>query len=443
VVERFGESVSFDRKLYKQDLAGSRAHATMLCAQNLISKEELDQIIAGIAEVEAEIEAGKFEWRADREDVHMNVESALIDKIGEAGKKLHTARSRNDQVVTDVRLWTRDAIDEVCAGLRKVQIALHDLAEANAGLVVPGYTHLQRAQPILLAHELLAYVEQFERDAQRLQDARKRVNICPLGACALAGTGLDTDRHLTAELLGFSEPMANSLDAVSDRDFLLEYVSDLAIISMHCSRIAEQWVLWTSEEFKFMIAGDSVSTGSSIMPQKKNPDPMELTRGKTARVYGALMTLLTLCKGLPQAYNRDLQEDKEPLFDSTETILIVLEVMVEFARNVTFDKERLEASLPYGHLDATTMADYLVKKGMPFRSGHEVVGRAVGLAEKKKCTLEQLSLDELKEINAIFDDDVYSYLGYQNSVSRFGSYGSTGKDRVSEQMALWKEKLSK
>jgi len=441
VVERFGQSVSFDKKMYKQDLKGSRAHATMLAKQKLITEEERDIILKGIDQVEEEIEAGKFEWKSEREDVHMNVESRLIEIIGEPGKRLHTARSRNDQVCTDARLWTRDAIDEMCERIRYTQRALFQMAEKNLGLVVPGYTHLQRAQPILLQHELLAYIEQLDRDRTRLLDCRARMNLSPLGACALAGTGLDTDRYLTAELLGFDAPGPNSLDSVSDRDWLIEYLSALSIMSMHTSRIAEQWILWTSEEFKFMLMNDKVSTGSSIMPQKKNPDPMELVRGKTGRVYGSLVTLLTICKGLPQAYNRDLQEDKEPLFDATETMAMVLEVTAEFAMNCTFNKPKLEASLPYGHLDATTMADYLVHKGMPFRSGHEVVGRAVALAEKKGCTLEELSLEEYKEISPIIDEDVYSYLGYRNSVDRFTSYGSTGAARVSEQMAIWKKTL--
>ncbi|KAK3268781.1 hypothetical protein CYMTET_22733 [Cymbomonas tetramitiformis] len=443
VVERFGESVSFDKKLYRQDLRGSRAHATMLQAQGLITEDECKAIVSGLAEVESEIEAGTFNWRADREDVHMNVESVLIDKIGEAGKKLHTARSRNDQVVTDVRMWVREAIDEVRAKLRATQVALYDLAAANEGVVVPGYTHLQRAQPLLLQHSLLAYVEQLERDRERLLDCRKRVNLCPLGACALAGTGLNIDRHATSEALGFSEPLANSVDAVSDRDFLLEYVSCLSILAMHTSRLAEEWVLWTSEEFKFMLMGDSVSTGSSIMPQKKNPDPMELTRGKTARVYGALMTLLTLCKGLPQAYNRDLQEDKEPLFDSTETTIMVLEVVAEFARNVTFNTEHINKGLGAGFLDATTLADYLVRKGMAFRSAHEVVGKCVALGESKNCELKDLSLEELQGINNIFTGDVYESLGVQNSVNQFQSYGSTGAKCVEQQMQRWGDEFKK
>jgi len=399
LIERFGQSVSFDKIMYKQDLNGSRAHATMLAAQKLITEEERDIILGGIDAVEKEIEDGKFEWLTSREDVHMNVESRLIELIGEPGKRLHTARSRNDQVCTDSRLWCRDAIDEMIGRIRNLQTALFDLAERHEGLVVPGYTHLQRAQPILIQHELLAYIEQLDRDRTRLLDCRARMNVSPLGACALAGTGLDIDRFATAKMLGFDRPSPNSIDAVSDRDWLIEYLSALSIMAMHTSRIAEQWVIWTSEEFKFMLMNDKVSTGSSIMPQKKNPDPMELTRGKTGRVYGNLVTVLTICKGLPQAYNRDLQEDKEPMFDSTETMLTVLDVVAEFAKNCRFNKPKLDKSLPFGFLDATTLADYLVKKGMPFRSGHEVVGRAVALAEKKDCTLEQLSLEELKGIN--------------------------------------------
>lgn len=325
-VEKFGQSVSYDRKLYKHDLMGSRAHASMLAKQGIITVQDRDAILNGIDEIEKRIDDGKFNWRADREDVHMNVEAALIELVGEPAKKLHTARSRNDQVVTDVRLWCRDAINDIVQRIKYLQVSLVQLARENEGLVVPGYTHLQRAQPLLLQHLLLAFVEMLERDASRLLDCQARLNFSPLGACALAGTGLPIDRHNTAEALGFTEPMRNSVDAVADRDFLIELLGANSIIAIHLSRLAEEWVLWASEEFGFLTPSDAVSTGSSIMPQKKNPDPMELVRGKSARVIGDLTTVLVLCKGLPMAYNRDLQEDKEPLFDSVETINTVLDV---------------------------------------------------------------------------------------------------------------------
>ncbi|CAI7840493.1 unnamed protein product [Closterium sp. NIES-54] len=440
-VERFGQSVSYDQKLYRFDIQGSKAHAAMLAQQGLMTAAERDAIVGGLEEIERRIEAGAFEWRLDREDVHMNIEAALTDLVGEPAKKLHTARSRNDQVCTDVRLWCRDAIAQLLDRIARLQAALVRLADANVGLVVPGYTHLQRAQPLLLAHVLLAYVEMLERDAGRLRDCGERLNFSPLGSCALAGTGLPIDRHLTASALGFSAPLRNSVDAVSDRDFLIELLAANSIIAVHLSRLAEEWVLWASEEFGFLTPSDRVSTGSSIMPQKKNPDPMELVRGKAARVIGDLTTVLVLCKGLPLAYNRDLQEDKEPLFDSTETVLASLEVTAEFAANVTFNRPRIEQSLPAGHLDATTLADYLVYKGMPFRTSHDVVGRAVAIAVARGVELSTLSLEELRAINPIFEGDVYSFLGVHNSITKFTSFGSTGAARVDEQLKFWRDKL--
>ncbi|KAK1317387.1 Argininosuccinate lyase [Acorus calamus] len=445
-VERFSESVSFDKQLYKHDIMGSRAHASMLAQQGLITISDRDTILKGLDEIEKKIEAGEFDWRADREDVHMNIEAALTDMIGEPAKKLHTARSRNDQVVTDLRLWCRDAIDRILARIRQLQVALVRLAVKNEGLIVPGYTHLQRAQPVLLQHLLLSYVEQMERDAGRFADCYVRLNFCPLGACALAGTGLPIDRFMTSSALGFTAPMRNrasynSIDAVSDRDFVLEFLSANSIAAIHLSRLGEEWVLWASEEFGFLTPSDSVSTGSSIMPQKKNPDPMELVRGKSARVVGNLVTLLVLCKGLPQAYNRDLQEDKEPLFDSVKTIMGMLEVTSEFAQNITFNRERIQRALPAGHLDATTLADYLVKKGVPFRTSHDIVGRSVALCISNNCQLMELSLDKLKGVSPAFEDDVFEFLGAENSIKKFCSYGSTGSDCVAEQLEMWVSKL--
>ncbi|KAG6496770.1 argininosuccinate lyase, chloroplastic-like [Zingiber officinale] len=440
-VERFSESVSFDKVLYKQDIMGSRAHAQMLAHQGLITDSDRDSILCGLDEIERSIEEGEFIWRKDREDVHMNIEAALTDMIGEPAKKLHTARSRNDQVVTDLRLWCRIAISKIVVAIKELQVALIKLGLKNEGLIVPGYTHLQRAQPVLLQHLLLSYVEQLERDVSRLVDCKDRLNFCPLGACALAGTGLPIDRFLTSDALGFTAPMRNSIDAVSDRDFVLEFLSANSILAVHLSRLGEEWVLWASEEFGFLTPSDSVSTGSSIMPQKKNPDPMELVRGKSARVVGDLMSLLVLCKGLPQAYNRDLQEDKEPLFDSVKTVLGMLEVTTEFAHNITLNGERIQKALPAGHLDATTLADYLVKKGMPFRTSHEIVGKCVALCVTRNCQLCELPLDQLKGVNPIFEEDVYDFLGVENSVKKFSSYGSTGSKCVAEQVSFWISKL--
>ncbi|XP_008786242.1 argininosuccinate lyase, chloroplastic [Phoenix dactylifera] len=440
-VERFSESVSFDKELYKHDIMGSRAHAAMLAHQGLMTDSDRDSILHGLDEIERRIEAGEFVWRTDREDVHMNIEAALTDLIGEPAKKLHTARSRNDQVVTDLRLWCRETIDKILARIKQLQVALVSLALKNEGLIVPGYTHLQRAQPVLLQHLLLTYVEQLERDAGRLVDCKERMNFCPLGACALAGTGLPINRFMTSSALGFTAPMRNSIDAVSDRDFVLEFLSANSITAIHLSRLGEEWVLWASEEFGFLTPSDSVSTGSSIMPQKKNPDPMELVRGKSARVVGDLVTLLVLCKGLPQAYNRDLQEDKEPLFDSVRTIIGMLEVTTEFACNITFNHAKIERALPAGHLDATTLADYLVKKGMPFRTSHEIVGRSVALCIARNCQLSDLTLDQLRSINPIFEENVYEYLGAESSVKKFCSYGSTGSECVAEQLNFWVSKL--
>ncbi|XP_072997385.1 argininosuccinate lyase, chloroplastic-like [Typha latifolia] len=440
-VERFSESVSFDKQLYKFDIMGSRAHANMLAQQGLMTFDDKDRILCGLDEIERRIEADEFDWRKDREDVHMNIEAELTDMVGEPAKKLHTARSRNDQVVTDLRLWCREAIDKILTYIKQLQVALVSLAIRNEGLIVPGYTHLQRAQPVLLQHLLLSYVEQLDRDAGRLVNCKDRLNFCPLGACALAGTGLPIDRFMTSRELKFSAPMRNSIDAVSDRDFVLEFLSANSIIAIHLSRLGEEWVLWASEEFGFLIPSDSVSTGSSIMPQKKNPDPMELVRGKSARVVGDLVTLLVLCKGLPQAYNRDLQEDKEPLFDSVKTILGMLEVTTEFAQNISFNQAKIQSALPAGHLDATTLADYLVKKGIPFRTSHEIVGKSVALCIARKCQLSELTLDDLHKINPVFEEDVYDFLGVEKSIKKFTSYGSTGSEQVAEQLSYWVSKL--
>ncbi|KAL0680834.1 hypothetical protein Bca4012_047681 [Brassica carinata] len=398
-VEKFTESISFDKALYKQDIMGNKAHATMLAHQVLLLPYS---ILGGIDEIERKIEGDQFEWRTDREDVHMNIEAALTDLIGEPAKKLHTARSRND--------LCRDAIDTIIVKIKHLQTALVQLAFNNEALIVPGHTHLQRAQPVLLQHVLLTCVEQLERDAGRYFDCREKLNFCPLGACDSAGTGLPID----------------SIDAVSDRDFVLEFLYANSNTAIHLSRLGE-------EEFGFMTPSDSVSTRSSIMPQKKNPDPMELVRGKSARVIGDLVTVLTLCKGLPLAYNRDFQEDKEPLFDSTKTIMGMIDVSAEFAQKVTFNRERIKRSLP---ADATTLADYLVKKGMPFRSSHDVVGKLVGVCVSRGCELQDLSLEEMKKLSPVF-----GFLGVEDSVDKFSSYLSTGSNCVAQQLGYWVHKL--
>ncbi|KAK1407209.1 hypothetical protein QVD17_38823 [Tagetes erecta] len=677
-VERFTESISFDKALYKQDIMGSRAHASMLAKQGLMSVSDRDSIIDGLDQIEKQIERGEFVWRTDREDVHMNIEATLTDLVGEPAKKLHTARSRNDQVSTDFRLWCRDAIDTTVSHIKQLQVALVRLAKKNIGVIVPGFKQLPKAEPVLLQHHLLAYVDQLELDARRLLDCRVRLNFCPLGACALAGTGLPIDRFMTSEALGFTAPMRNSMDAVSDRDFILELLSGNAILGLHLSwlgeewglwaseesgfnmeaacgksarlvgdlvtlqvlckglpltynrdlqedkepvfdsvktiigmlkmsadyaknitynqdkiekdlssghidpnslvgrdivlegldqiekqiesgefakdlqtasskngqvstdfhlwccdatdtivshikhlqvalvrlarkntgmivpgythlqraqpvllqhhilayveqlerdaerlldcrvrlnvmrnsmeavvtdlaftleflsansitaihlsRLGEEWVLWASEEFAFITPSDSVSTGSSIMPQKKNPDPMELVRGKSARVVGDLIKLQL-------AHNRGIQVDKEPVADSVKTIIGMLEVSAEFAQNITYNQDRIQKSLPAGHLDATTLADYLVHKAIPFRTSHDIVGRAVALCVYKGCQLRDLSLDELRSINPVFDDGVYDYLGVENSIKKFSSYGSTGSECVAAQLDFWSSKL--
>ncbi|KAF3447250.1 hypothetical protein FNV43_RR12430 [Rhamnella rubrinervis] len=443
----FTASKFFKDAISKQACVHLLAHIFCTFHQKLSSFELFDSTLAELAILLRDLEsAGKPLMDKHREGNLLNLVNSLIDMIGEPAKKLHTARSRNDQVLTDFRLWCRDAIDSIVERIKYLQFALVSLALKNEGLIVPGYTHLQRAQPVLLQHLLLAYVEQLERDAGRLLDCRVRLNFCPLGACALAGTGLPIDRFMTSEALGFTAPMNNSIDAVSDRDFVLELLSANSITAIHLSRLGEEWVLWASEEFGFITPSDSVSTGSSIMPQKKNPDPMELVRGKSARVVGDLVTLLTLCKGLPLAYNRDLQEDKEPVFDSVKTILGMLEVSAEFAQNITFNQERIKKALPAGHLDATTLADYLVKlrkigMGVPFRTSHDIAGRSVALCVSKNCQLKDLSLDELRSIDPVFDNDVYEFLGVENAVEKFCSYGSTGSACVADQLNYWMTKL--
>ena len=440
-VERFTESISFDRRLFEHDIRGSIAHAEMLAHVGLLTSNECQQIVRGLSDIRAEIERGDFPFVLEREDIHMHVEAALIDRLGDVGRKLHTARSRNDQVATDVKLWTRDALDRIDARLIALQKAFVRAADRHPGLILPGYTHLQRAQPVLAAHYFLAYVEKLQRDRSRLADCRKRLNILPLGAAAMAGTTLPIDRDFVARELRFEGVAANSMDVSSDRDFAIESVFVLAMIAEHLSGWAEEWVLWSTQEFSFLALPDGVCTGSSIMPQKRNPDVCELIRGRTARVIGALTTLLVLVKGLPLAYNRDLQEDKQPLFDAFDTVTGCLELAAVVVGGATLRSDRINERLEEGFLDATTLMEYLIQKGVPQRSGHEVVGKLVGLCERRGCRLADLTADDLAAAHPAIGPDVAGSLGVANAVAAFQSFGSTAPHRVAEQLAEWKAKL--
>jgi argininosuccinate lyase len=440
-VERFTESISFDRRLFEHDIRGSIAHAEMLSHVGLITPDECQQIVRGLSEIRAEIAAGSFPFVLEREDIHMHVEAALIDRIGDVGRKLHTARSRNDQVATDVKLWTRDALDRIDDRLKSLQVALVKAADRHRDLILPGYTHMQRAQPVLAPHYFLAYVEKYARDRSRLADCRKRLNVLPLGAAALAGTTLPIDRQQVASALGFEAVAANSMDVSSDRDFLIESVFVLTMIAEHLAGWAEEWVIWSTQEFSFLSLPDGLCTGSSIMPQKKNPDVLELIRGRSARVVGALTTLLVLIKGLPLAYNRDLQEDKEPLFDAFDTVDACLDLAAVLVDGATLRADRIAARLDEGFLDATTLMEYLIKQGVPQRTGHEIVGHLVGLAEKKGGRLADLSDDDLRKAHPKLDPSVKSTLGVANAVRAFRSHGSTAPEEVAKQLAGWKQRL--
>ncbi len=443
LVEAFSASLRFDRRLYRQDIAGSIAHATMLERVGVLSEAERAAICAGLEAIRADIEAGRFRWRAELEDVHMNIEAALTERIGEAGKKLHTARSRNDQVATDVRLYVREAIDTLRARLRALQEAIIELAEREAETVMPGFTHLQTAQPVTFGHHLLAWFEMLARDDERLADCRRRANRMPLGAAALAGTTFPVDRALTAELLGFEAPCANSLDAVSDRDFAVELVAACALAMVHLSRMSEELVLWCSAPFGFVEPGDAFCTGSSIMPQKKNPDVPELVRGKSARVIGDLQALLVLMKGQPLAYNRDNQEDKEPLFDAIDTLGACLEVFAAMLPTLRVDRARMREEAGRGHATATDLADYLVRRAVPFRDAHAIVGQAVRLADERGCDLADLPLAELRGLCPAIEADVYQYLTVEGSVAARAHPGGTAPARVREAIAAARERLAR
>ncbi len=442
LVKRYTASVDFDKRLAEFDIQGSLAHADMLAAQKIISTDDLAAIQRGLAEILEEIRSGKFEWLLDLEDVHLNIEKRLTDKIGDAGKRLHTARSRNDQVATDVRLWLRAAVDDILELIRKLQLSILDLAEAHADTVMPGFTHLQVAQPVTFGHHLLAYFEMLKRDASRLADARRRINQLPLGAAALAGSGYPVDRERVAKTLGFDGVCENSLDAVSDRDFAIEFTAAASLIMTHLSRFSEELILWSSPRFGFVDIADRYCTGSSIMPQKKNPDVPELVRGKTGRVNGHLVALLTLMKGQPLAYNKDNQEDKEPLFDTVDTLLDTLTIYADMLRGIKVNKEAMRRAVLEGFATATDLADYLVKKGLPFRDAHEVVAKAVRHAESKGCDLADLALADLQQFSALVAEDVYAVLTPEGSLASRRHIGGTAPEQVKQAITKARRSLA-
>ena len=440
-VARLNASVHFDKRLYREDIKGSLAHAGMLEQQGIISSDEHASISKGLKAIEQDIEQGDFQWSAALEDVHMNIEHALTQRIGVIGGKLHTARSRNDQVATDMRLWTRTQCIEIAGQLEALTTVLVELASAHTHTVLPGYTHLQRAQPIVFGHHLLAYAEMFDRDRSRLLDAYTRTNESPLGAAALAGTPFPIDRFMTAKTLGFDRPMANSLDAVASRDFLIELASHLSIAMSHLSRLSEELVNWSSQEFKFVELSDAFSTGSSIMPQKKNPDIPELIRGKSGRVFGHLQGLLTLVKGLPLAYNKDLQEDKEAIFDAVDTTRDCLTAMTRLLPGCTVNTQRMRTACDEGFVTATDVADYLATRGLPFREAHHVVGQLVGWCIEHDRTLNTLSLSEFKHFHSIFEQDICETVTVEASVAARQSLGGTAPECVSAAIKVFRQRL--
>jgi argininosuccinate lyase len=442
LVQRYGESVSFDWRLYAHDIRGSIAHAKGLEKAGILTSEEQAAIEKGLLEIKAEIDASQFTWSSELEDVHMNIEATLTKRIGPAGAKLHTARSRNDQVATDVRLYCRDAIDSLLGLTTALQRALVECAERGGEAVMPGYTHLQRGQPVLFAHHLLAYVEMFSRDASRLADTRKRLNVMPLGSGALAGSTIILDREFVARELGFDSVTQNSMDAVSDRDFVAELLFAIALQGVHLSRLSEDVILWASAEFGFITLSDAHTTGSSLMPQKKNPDVAELTRGKSGRLVGNLMALLTLLKGLPMTYNRDMQEDKEPLFDSLETITLALEVFTEMVSGMDVNRERTAAAAGDPMLLATDLADYLVIKGVPFRQAHEVIGKLVAHCLGTGRSFPELGLEEYRQFSEAFGEDVFGVLKMDTALAARQGIGAPSPSNVAGRLEHWREKLT-
>ena len=441
IVDSFNASISYDRRLYTQDIAGSRAHCRMMAKQKIISEEEASQILAALSEIENEMDRGEFSFYEAYEDIHSAVEKALIEKIGILGEKLHTGRSRNDQVALDLRLYVREAIEKVNLLIREMQRALTELAEKNIDTVLPGYTHLQRAQPVLLSHHLLAYVEMLKRDRQRLQENLARVNVLPLGSAALAGATFKLDRDMVAKELGFGTISDNSMDAVSDRDFVLDFLFAASTLMMHLSRLSEEIVIWSTQEFDFIRLPDQLCTGSSIMPQKKNPDLPELIRGKTGRVYGHLMALLTTMKGLPLTYNKDMQEDKESLFDAVDTVERCLMVMTRLLGELSFNKKVMKKAIDKGYLVATDLADYLVGRGLTFRKAHQIVGEMVlyGIGQKKE--LNQLTLDEMKKFSKEIENDVYAWLDPVQCVKRRNLPGGTAPEQVKKSIKKAKREI--
>ncbi len=443
IMEAINASIGFDQRMAAQDIAGSRAHAAMLSETGILSDNDAKAIREGLLTVLSEIEAGKFEFSTALEDIHMNVEARLKDLIGEPAGRLHTGRSRNDQVATDFRLWVRDQLDAAEAGLLALMRSLLGQAEAGADWVMPGFTHLQTAQPVTWGHHMMAYVEMFGRDLSRVRDARVRMNESPLGAAALAGTSFPIDRQMTAEALGFDRPAANSLDAVSDRDFALEFLSTASICAMHLSRFAEELVIWSSAQFRFVALSDRFSTGSSIMPQKKNPDAAELIRAKVGRIFGANTALMMVMKGLPLTYSKDMQEDKEQVFDAADALMLALAAMEGMVKDMTANRESLAAAAGSGFSTATDLADWLVRVlGLPFREAHHITGALVALAEKEGCDLPDLSIGQMKTAHAGITEDVFDVLGVENSVNSRTSYGGTAPAQVRVQIARWKELLS-
>jgi argininosuccinate lyase len=441
IVDRFNASIAFDQRLYPQDIEGSIAYCKMLAKQDIISQQEAGQILDALVEIKGEMDRGEFSFSEASEDIHGAVEKALVEKVGSVGEKIHTGRSRNDQVSLDVRLYVREAIGRMITLIKDMQKALIDLAEDNMGLILPGYTHLQRAQPVLLSHHLLAYNEMLKRDRQRFQENLKRVNIMPLGSAALAGSTFDQDRAMVANELGFDDLTENSMDAVSDRDFVLEIMFASSTLMMHMSRMSEEMVIWSSQEFGFVKLPDALCTGSSIMPQKKNPDLPELVRGKTGRIYGHLMALLTTLKGLPLTYNKDMQEDKEALFDTVDTVELCVTVMTRLFQEMSFDGERMKEAVKTGYLTATDLADYLVGKGVTFRQAHETVGKIVLYAMDENKELDQLNLEEMTAFEEKIEEDVYEWLDPALCIKRREIHGGTGPKEVKKRLREAKKEI--
>lgn len=443
LVKRFTASIGFDQKLGLYDIEGSMAHAEMLAAQKIITQKDLKAIQGGLQNIQKEILAGTFKWSLDLEDVHLNIEKRLTDKIGDAGKKLHTGRSRNDQVATDLRLWLREITDETTLKIKRLQLSVVQLADKHQKTIMPGFTHLQVAQPVTFGHHLMAYYEMLQRDLTRFEDARKRMNYLPLGAAALAGTSYPIDRNKVAKKLKFDGVCVNSLDAVSDRDFAIEFTFAASLLMTHLSRFSEELIMWSSPMFGFVEIADRFCTGSSIMPQKKNPDVPELVRGKTGRVTGHLMSLLMLMKAQPLAYNKDNQEDKEPLFDTANTILDVLTIYADMLKGITVNEKNMKEATLKGYATATDLADYLVIKGVAFRDAHEIVAKAVNAAIKKKCDLSELKIDELKKFSKMISSDVYSHLTLEGSIKSRNHIGGTSFDQVKKSIDIAKKALKK